>query len=361
MKKSIALFKEAEHHFPGGVNSPVKAFAAVGGNPVFIKRGKGAYLFDEDYKSYIDYVLSWGALILGHAPAGVLKEVKTALEEGSSFGAPHHREIKLAKLIKEFMPAIEMLRFVNSGTEAAMSAVRLARAYTGRSLVVKFDGCYHGSCDFLLASAGSGVATLDLQKPGIPPEFACHTLSLPYNDVEALEKLFSQRGSEIACVIVEPVAGNMGLVLPESDFLPALRKLCDDHSALLIFDEVMSGFRVSPGGAQELYRVKPDLTCLGKIIGGGLPVGAYGGKREIMEKIAPQGQVYQAGTLSGNPVAMASGIATLKKLKSGAWQKADDFTKKLETGIKDNLEKLGLSFFFTRCGAMFCQFFHPGK
>jgi len=357
VNKSQVLFREAQTYFPGGVNSPVRAYAAVGGFPPFIKRGRGSRIFDEDGNHYIDYVLSWGPLILGHCHPAVVRAAKAAIDEGSSFGAPTRKETHLAALIMEFMPHLELLRFVNSGTEAAMSAVRLARAFTRRNLVIKFEGCYHGSCDFLLASAGSGVATLNIDKPGIPPETACHTLCLPYNDLEAVKNIFKHRWSEIACVILEPVAGNMGLVPPQLGFLENLRTLCDRAGSLLIFDEVMSGFRVDPGGAQALYGVVPDLTCLGKVIGGGFPVGAYGGKRAIMEMVAPSGPVYQAGTLSGNPVAMAAGIAALQQLKSGGWRKAEDYAAHLEKALRQNLKKLGLSLTFHRLGTMFCQFF----
>lgn len=360
MNQSQALFREAQTYFPGGVNSPVRAFAAVGGFPLFIKKGKGAWITDEDGNSYVDYVLSWGPLILGHCPKNVVKEVKSALEEGSSFGAPTKKETQLAALITQLMPNIELLRFVSSGTEAAMSAIRLARGFTKRDLVVKFAGCYHGSSDFLLAAAGSGVATLKIEKPGVPAAAAGHTACLPYNDLNAVKELFKNRWKEIACVIVEPVAGNMGLVPPLPGFLENLRALCDRAGALLIFDEVMSGFRVAPGGAQELYGVAPDLTCLGKVIGGGFPVGAYGGKREIMEMVAPLGPVYQAGTLSGNPVAMSAGIATLKEFKQGGWKKAEFFAVQLEKAWRENLQKLKLELTFKRLGTMFCQFFNAG-
>jgi glutamate-1-semialdehyde 2,1-aminomutase len=313
--RSAQLFAEAQRLLPGGVNSPVRAFRGVGGTPRFIDHGAGPYLYDVDGNRYIDYVLSWGPLILGHAAPPVVEAITAQAARGTSFGAPTALESELAALICAALPAVEMVRFVSSGTEATMSALRLARAYTGRPRIVKFIGCYHGHADALLVQAGSGVATLGLpDSPGVTPGATADTLSAPYNDLAAVEALFAEHGPTIAAVIVEPVAGNMGLVLPAPGFLEGLRRLTTAHGALLIFDEVMTGFRVAHGGAQALYGITPDLTCLGKVIGGGLPVAAYGGRREIMAQIAPAGPVYQAGTLSGNPLAMAAGIATLRAL-----------------------------------------------
>jgi glutamate-1-semialdehyde 2,1-aminomutase len=313
--RSAQLFAEAQRLLPGGVNSPVRAFRGVGGTPRFIDHGAGPYLYDVDGNRYIDYVLSWGPLILGHAAPPVVEAITAQAARGTSFGAPTALESELAALICAALPAVEMVRFVSSGTEATMSALRLARAYTGRPRIVKFIGCYHGHADALLVQAGSGVATLGLpDSPGVTPGATADTLSAPYNDLAAVEALFAEHGPTIAAVIVEPVAGNMGLVLPAPGFLEGLRRLTTAHGALLIFDEVMTGFRVAHGGAQALYGITPDLTCLGKVIGGGLPVAAYGGRREIMAQIAPAGPVYQAGTLSGNPLAMAAGIATLQAL-----------------------------------------------
>jgi glutamate-1-semialdehyde 2,1-aminomutase len=313
--RSAQLFAEAQRLLPGGVNSPVRAFRGVGGTPRFIDHGAGPYLYDVDGNRYIDYVLSWGPLILGHAAPPVVEAITAQAARGTSFGAPTALESELAALICAALPAVEMVRFVSSGTEATMSALRLARAYTGRPRIVKFIGCYHGHADALLVQAGSGVATLGLpDSPGVTPGATADTLSAPYNDLAAVEALFAEHGPTIAAVIVEPVAGNMGLVLPAPGFLEGLRRLTTAHGALLIFDEVMTGFRVAHGGAQALYGITPDLTCLGKVIGGGLPVAAYGGRREIMVQVAPAGPVYQAGTLSGNPLAMAAGIATLRAL-----------------------------------------------
>jgi glutamate-1-semialdehyde 2,1-aminomutase len=320
--RSAQLFAEAQRLLPGGVNSPVRAFRGVGGTPRFIDHGAGPYLYDVDGNRYIDYVLSWGPLILGHAAPPVVEAITAQAARGTSFGAPTALESELAALICAALPAVEMVRFVSSGTEATMSALRLARAYTGRPRIVKFIGCYHGHADALLVQAGSGVATLGLpDSPGVTPGATADTLSAPYNDLAAVEALFAEHGPTIAAVIVEPVAGNMGLVLPAPGFLEGLRRLTTAHGALLIFDEVMTGFRVAHGGAQALYGIPPDLTCLGKVIGGGLPVAAYGGRREIMVQVAPAGPVYQAGTLSGNPPAMAAGIATLRALAApGAYE-----------------------------------------
>jgi glutamate-1-semialdehyde 2,1-aminomutase len=309
----LSLFQEACKYIPGGVNSPVRAFRAVGGQPIFFKKAKGAYTYAADGRRFIDYVGSWGPMIVGHADPRVIKAVQDVAADGLSFGAPTELETQLAKRVIELMPAIELVRFVSSGTEATMSAIRLARGFTGRDTIVKFEGCYHGHSDSLLIKAGSGALTLGVPtSPGVPKSLAAHTVTLNYNDIDQVQRVFRQIGEQVACVIVEPVAGNMNLVLPAPDFLQTLRRECDRAGAVLIFDEVMTGFRVALGGAQALYDVRPDLTTLGKIIGGGMPVGAFGGRREVMEHLAPLGPVYQAGTLSGNPVAMAAGIATLE-------------------------------------------------
>jgi glutamate-1-semialdehyde 2,1-aminomutase len=315
--RSKALFERAQQRIPGGVNSPVRAFRGVGGTPVFVERGEGSRIFDVDGNSYIDYVGSWGPMILGHRPQCVVDAVREVLEGGTSFGAPTEREIELADLIAKIVPSIEMVRLVNSGTEATMSALRLARGFTGRDLTIKFEGCYHGHVDSLLVKAGSGMATLGIaDTAGVPAGFAETTIALPFNSIAAVEKAFAERGDQIACVIVEPVVGNMGCVPPAPGFLEALRDLTARHGALLIFDEVMTGFRVAPGGAQQRFNIVPDLTTLGKIVGGGLPLAAYGGRADIMRKIAPLGPVYQAGTLSGNPLAVAAGLATLRYLSA---------------------------------------------
>ncbi len=317
MTRSEALFAKAQELIPGGVNSPVRAFRGVGGTPPFITRGEGARIFDADGREYIDYVGSWGPLLLGHRHPAILAAIEEALQDGTTFGAPTAREIELAELIRDAVPSIEMVRLVNSGTEATMSALRLARGYTGRELTLKFEGCYHGHVDSLLVKAGSGVATLGIpDAAGVPASFAATTIAVPFNDAAAVERVFAERGGEIAAVIVEPVAGNMGCVPPAPGFLEHLRGVTARHGALLIFDEVMTGFRVAYGGAQQLFGVTPDLTTLGKVIGGGLPVGAYGGRAEIMRKVAPLGPVYQAGTLSGNPLAVSAGIAMLRYLKA---------------------------------------------
>jgi len=337
----------------------VRAFRAVGGTPLFIKRGQGSRLYDEDGNEFIDYVGSWGPLILGHAHPRVVKAVKNVIGHGSSFGAPTQLETTLAKLICEAIPSIEMVRFVNSGTEATMSAIRLARAFTGRNKVVKFAGCYHGHSDGLLAKAGSGMATLGIpSSPGVPAAVTADTLVAPYNNVEAVEQLFKDFASDIAAVIVEPIAGNMGVVLPQPGFLERLRSLTRQSGALLIFDEVITGFRVAYGGAQQLYKITPDLTCLGKIIGGGLPIGAYGGRRDIMEMVAPSGSVYQAGTLAGNPLAMTAGIETITILKeSSAYQELERKTSLLEKGIIKAANKAGVDIQLPRAGSMFTVFF----
>jgi glutamate-1-semialdehyde 2,1-aminomutase len=359
ISKSIEYFKRAQEILPGGVDSPVRAFRAVGGQPLFIERGQGAYLYDVDGNRYIDYVLSWGPLILGHAHPAVVNALKEAVERGTSYGAPSPLEIELAQLIREFMPNLEVMRFVNSGTEATMSALRLARAYTKRNKIIKFEGCYHGHADMLLVQAGSGVATLGLpDSPGVPPAAAQDTLVARYNDLKSAAGLFQRYPEEIAAVIVEPVAGNMGVIPPVDDFLPGLRALTEQHGALLILDEVMTGFRVGPHGAQGLYEVTPDLTTLGKVIGGGLPVGAYGGKRQVMEMIAPSGPVYQAGTLSGNPLAMTAGIATLKALKDPeAWDKMNAAADELAEGIFQAARAGEVPIQQTRAGTMFATFF----
>jgi glutamate-1-semialdehyde 2,1-aminomutase len=360
--KSQQLFSTAQNLFPGGVNSPVRAFKAVGGQPLFIQRGQGAYLYDVDGNRLLDYVLSWGPLILGHAYPSVVSAIAETAGRGTSFGAPSELEIRLAEAIQSFMPGLERMRFVSSGTEATMSALRLARAFTNRTKIIKFEGCYHGHADFLLVKAGSGVATLGLpDSPGVPAESTANTLVAPFNDLAAVERLFDRYGSQIAAVIVEPVAGNMGVVPPRPGFLEGLRRLTQTSGALLIFDEVMSGFRVHLGGAQALFGIQPDLTTLGKVIGGGLPVGAYGGRKEIMALVAPSGPMYQAGTLSGNPLSMAAGIATLAELhKPGAWQAIDAAAARLQAGACAIAEEMSISLAFQRAGTMFTPFFTEG-
>ncbi|MBE3588238.1 MAG: glutamate-1-semialdehyde 2,1-aminomutase [Thermoanaerobacteraceae bacterium] len=357
--KSKELFTEACRYMPGGVNSPVRAFKAVGGQPVFINRGNGATLYDVDGNQYIDYVLSWGPLILGHRHPAVMAALQECLEIGTSFGAPTELETELARTIVEAVPSVEMVRLVNSGTEATMSALRLARGYTGRNKIVKFEGCYHGHADFLLIKAGSGALTLGVpSSPGVPPATAATTITAPYNDLDTLEQIFAREGEDIAAVIVEPVAGNMGVVPPRKGFLAGLREITRRHGALLIFDEVMTGFRVAYGGAQELYNIDPDLTCLGKIIGGGLPVGAYGGKGVIMERVAPAGPVYQAGTLSGNPLAVSAGLATLQVLKQpGTYAELERKSALLEQGLREAAREAGVPVTFNRVGSMLCAFF----
>jgi glutamate-1-semialdehyde 2,1-aminomutase len=362
LERSNRLLAAAKKVIPGGVNSPVRAFRAVGGEPPFIARGEGAYLWDEDGNRYVDYVLSWGPLILGHAHPAVVDAVSNAARRGTSYGAPTALETELAELVIEMVPSVEMVRFVNSGTEATMSALRLARAYTGRHKIVKFEGCYHGHGDMLLVQAGSGVATLGLpDSPGVPPGAAQDTLTAPFNSLSAVEALFQQFPGEIAAVILEPVAGNMGVIPPASGFLAGLRALTETHGALLIFDEVMTGFRVALGGAQELYGIDPDLTTLGKVIGGGLPVGAYAGKREIMETVAPAGPMYQAGTLSGNPLAMTAGLVTLRELRRPAvFEGIVAQTERLCQGIGLAATEAGVPVYQTQIGTMFCTYFTEG-
>jgi glutamate-1-semialdehyde 2,1-aminomutase len=356
---SQELFAAAVELMPGGVSSPVRAFRAVGGTPVFVQRGEGAYLVDVDGNRYVDYVLSFGPLILGHAHPRVVAALEDAVRNGTSYGAPSPLEVDLARLICDALPSVELVRFVNSGTEATMSALRLARAFTGRSKIVKFTGCYHGHADLLLVQAGSGVATLGLpDSPGVTPGAVADTLTAAYNDLDAVERLFAEHAEQIAAVIVEPIAGNMGLVMPAEGFLEGLRELATAGGALLVFDEVMTGFRAHPRSAQALFGVTPDLTTLGKVIGGGLPVGAYGGRRDVMELVAPSGPVYQAGTLSGNPLAMAAGIATLAALaEPGAWEAAAGAGERLLRGVEDALRDAGLPGQPTLVGTMFGLFF----
>jgi glutamate-1-semialdehyde 2,1-aminomutase len=357
--RSEELFEQAQRYLPGGVDSPVRAFKAVGGTPIFIKRGQGSRLYDEDGNEFIDYVCSWGPLILGHAQPRIVSAVKEAAERGSSFGCPTELETTLARVVCEAMPSMEMVRFVNSGTEAAMSAIRLARAFTGKNKVVKFAGCYHGHSDGLLAKAGSGMATLGIpSSPGVPEGLTSDTLVAPYNSPEAVEKLFKDFAPDIAAVIVEPVAGNMGVVLPRSGFLEHLRSLTCQSGALLIFDEVITGFRVAYGGAQSLYNISPDLTCLGKIIGGGFPIGAYGGRKDIMEMMVPSGPVYQAGTLAGNPVATTAGIETLSILKeSKVYHELERKSSHLAKGITEAAIEARVDIQLPRLGSMFTIFF----
>ncbi len=361
-RQSEELFEQARRLIPGGVNSPVRAFQAVGGQPRFIARGEGAYLVDVDGNRYIDYVLSWGPLIHGHAHPYVIEAITRTAAQGTSYGAPTELEVRLAQMVTEAMPAVEMVRFVNSGTEATMSALRLARAYTRRSKIIKFAGGYHGHADFLLVAAGSGATTLGIpDSPGVPAATAADTLIAPYNDLAAVEALLTQFPDSIAALIVEPVAGNMGCVPPQPGYLAGLRDLTTRYGALLIFDEVMTGFRVAYGGAQQLYGIAPDLTCLGKIIGGGLPAAAYGGKREMMRLIAPAGPVYQAGTLSGNPLAMAAGIAQLELLQQpGAYETLEARSGRLAAGIAEAARAAGVPITQTRVGSMFCAFFTAG-
>lgn len=359
MSKSEQLFEKAQKVIPGGVNSPVRAFKGVGGTPVFIEKAEGAYITDSDGKHYIDYVGSWGPMVLGHNHPAIIDAVLKAVPNGLSFGAPTESEITLAELVCKLVPSIELVRMVSSGTEATMSAIRLARGYTGRDKIIKFEGCYHGHSDSLLVKAGSGALTLGQPSgPGVPADFAKHTITCTYNDLDSVKQAFEQYPTEIACLIVEPVAGNMNCVPPKEGFLQSLRELCDQYGTVFIIDEVMTGFRVSLGGAQAYYDVKPDLTTLGKIIGGGMPVGAFGGKREIMEAIAPTGPVYQAGTLSGNPIAMAAGLACLTELsKAGNEEKLAEKTKTLAEGLKALAAKHNVPFVVQYVGGMFGLFF----
>jgi glutamate-1-semialdehyde 2,1-aminomutase len=358
IKRSKSLFGRAQKVIPGGVNSPVRAFRSVGGDPRFIASGKGSRVVDVDGNEYIDYLGSWGPLILGHSPAAVKAALRDQASRGVTFGAPTENEVLLAEMIRDAIPSMEMVRLVSSGTEAAMSAIRLARAFTGRSKIIKFDGCYHGHADSFLVKAGSGVATLGLpDSPGVPPEHSALTISVPYNDFETVREALERNRSEVSAVIVEPVAGNMGTVPPVKGFLQRLRKLTREHGALLIFDEVITGFRLAYGGAQDILRVRPDLTCLGKIIGGGLPVGAYGGTAEIMKWIAPEGPVYQAGTLSGNPLAVAAGLATLKSLKNADYRKLEQTTSELVSGLQRAAADAAVPVGINQMGSMFTVFF----
>ena len=358
-RRSQRLFAQAQELIPGGVNSPVRAFRAVGGDPRFIARAKGQRLWDVDGRAYLDYVLSWGPMILGHADPGLTRELRSAVARGTSYGAPTEQEVQLAQLIQRAFPSIEMVRLVSSGTEATMSAIRLARGFTHRIQILKFDGCYHGHSDSLLVKAGSGAATLGVpDSAGVPEDLARHTLTLPYNDLEAVRRLFQQVGREIACVIIEPVAGNMGVVPPSAGFLEGLRALTREYDALLVFDEVITGFRIAYGGAQERFGVTPDLTCLGKILGGGLPIGAFGGRREIMQRIAPLGPVYQAGTLSGNPLAVTAGIYVLTQLRAKSiYRDLERRAAELAAGLGEAAKHAGVPVYQTRVGSMLGLFF----
>ncbi len=356
---SEKLFERACKVMPGGVNSPVRSGKAVGASPIFVSRAEGAYIWDEDGNKFIDYVCSWGPLILGHAHPDVVNAICKTAKKGTSYGIPTRLEVEMAELVAHMVPSIEMVRFVNSGTEATMSALRLARGFTGRSKIIKFTGCYHGHSDCLLVSSGSGVATLGIPGcPGVPESFVSSTISIPYNDIDAVQSVMNQVGDDVAAIIVEPVAGNMGVVPPQEGFLEGLREVCDRWKCLLIFDEVITGFRLSSGGAQQLFKVLPDITCLGKIIGGGLPVGAYGGKADIMKHIAPVGSIYQAGTLSGNPLAMAAGLTTLKILQDDAlYRELEEKGAYLEQGLKNAASKVGVPVTIQRIGSMGCGFF----
>ena len=359
MSRSEALFAQAQKHIPGGVNSPVRAFKSVGGTPLFFKHAEGAYVVDEDDKRYVDYVGSWGPMILGHGHPEVLDSVRRQLEHGLSYGAPTAMETEMADLVCSLVPSMEMVRMVSSGTEATMSAIRLARGYTGRDAIIKFEGCYHGHSDSLLVKAGSGLLTQGVpSSAGVPADFAKHTLTLPFNDIAAVEKTLAEVGQTVACIIVEPVAGNMNCVPPAPGFLEGLREQCDKHGVVLIFDEVMTGFRVALGGAQAHYGVTPDLSTFGKIVGGGMPVGCFGGKREIMGCIAPLGPVYQAGTLSGNPLAMAAGLTTLKLIsRPGFHDELSAFTSRLLDGLQQRADAAGVPFVTTQAGGMFGLYF----
>ncbi len=358
--KSAELFEEAKKFIPGGVNSPVRAFKSVGGTPLFIERGEGAYFWDADGNKYIDYIGSWGPHLFGHNPSFIKDALAAAMEKGTSFGAPTEMEIKMAQIITELVPSVESVRMVNSGTEATMSAVRAARGYTGREKFVKFEGCYHGHADYFLIKAGSGALTLGVPtSPGVTKGNAADTLMAQFNDIESVKKVVDANKGEIAAIIIEPIAGNMGVIKAEDAFLKELRELCTAEGIVLIFDEVMTGFRVAKGGAQEVLGVTPDLSTFGKIIGGGLPVGAFGGKKEIMDSIAPVGPVYQAGTLSGNPLAMSAGYAALKYIQDnpGLYDELEDKAMVIEAGFSENLKKLGKNYFMTRVGSMSCMFF----
>jgi glutamate-1-semialdehyde 2,1-aminomutase len=359
VKRSKALFARAQERIPGGVNSPVRAFRSVGGEPRFIKSGESSHIVDVDGNKYVDYLGSWGPLILGHCPSQVQDALKKQILLGTSFGAPTENEVILAEMIAEAVPSIEKVRLVNSGTEATMSALRLARAFTGRHKIIKFDGCYHGHVDSMLVKAGSGIATLGIPDSlGVTPQDSSNTISVPFNDLEMIRHVLERNRSDVAAIIVEPVPGNMGTVLPATGYLQRLRKLTREHGVLLIFDEVITGFRLAYGGAQELLKIQPDLTCLGKIIGGGLPVGAYGGHKEIMKWVAPEGPVYQAGTLSGNPLAVAAGIAALKALKKkGIYQKLERLTAELTSGLRKAAENAGVAVQINTIGSMFTIFF----
>lgn len=357
--KSGRLFAEAQKVIPGGVNSPVRAFRAVGLDPLFVAKAKGSKVYDADGRAYIDYVSSWGPMILGHAHSKVRKAMAQALSNGWSYGAATELEVRLARMISKAIPSMELVRMVSSGTEAAMSALRVARGFTGRDKVLKFEGCYHGHADSFLVKAGSGAITFGVpDSAGVPESLAAHTLTAPYNDLEAVQDMFDQNPSQISCVIVEPVAGNMGVVLPREGFLKGLEEICRRNGSLLIFDEVITGFRLTYGGVQKIFGIQPDLTCLGKIIGGGMPVGAYGGRREIMEKISPLGPVYQAGTLSGNPLAMTCGLTTLEVLREkGAYKKIDALTQELCRDLEELCSRKGIPVRINRCGSMFTLFF----
>ena len=358
-EKSKALFEKARKIIPGGVNSPVRAGKAVGIDPPFISRAKGSFLWDMEGNRYVDYVCSWGPMILGHGHPQVVKALEERVSKGTSYGAPTELEVEMAETITNMVPSIEMVRMVNSGTEATMSAIRLARGFTGKEKIIKFEGCYHGHADSLLVSAGSGVATLAIPGcPGVPADLAEHTISLPFNDLDGVVQAFERFGSEVAAVIIEPIPGNMGVIIPKKEFLTMLREITLENGALLIFDEVISGFRVGPGGAQELYGVMPDITCLGKIIGGGLPVGAYGGRRDVMEQMAPEGDIYQAGTLSGNPLAMAAGLATLRVLQErDVYQELENKGRMLFSGLEDAAKAAGVNVVINRIGSMGSLFF----
>jgi glutamate-1-semialdehyde 2,1-aminomutase len=362
-ERSAELFARAQKVIPGGVNSPVRAFKSVGGTPLFIARAKGQHIWDVDGNKYLDYIGSWGPMILGHADPSVVEAMKNAVERGSSYGAPTEGEVRLAELVLKRVPSVERLRLVSSGTEAAMSVIRVARAFTKRDDILKFEGCYHGHADYLLAKAGSGVATLGLpDSPGVPADFTKHTLTAPYNDLAAVREVFAARGQDIAAIVLEPVIGNSGLIPPEPGYLEGLIDIAHAHGALVVFDEVMTGFRLHTGGAQTLYGITPDLSAFGKVVGGGMPLAAYGGKAEIMDLVAPAGPVYQAGTLSGNPVAVAAGIATLEQLgNASTYAKLDATAKKLQQGLEEALAATGQRGRVQRVGSMFTLFFNDGS